>query len=1311
MKYFFLLFLGLGLQAAAQTTIQWDKTIGSSGYDNPVGVRQTADGGYVVAGRSNGNPSGHKSESSIGYEDYWVVKLDANRNKLWDKTYGSTASDVMTSFVETADGGFLFAGTTSGTASGHKAQDSKGSTDYWVVRTDALGNLLWERSFGSTGYDYLADVAVNSNGDFLLGGYTYSSAGGDKSDTGNGGYDFWIVKIDAQGNKIWDKTLGGSSDDFLSKIVVHEDGQYLLAGYSYSNASFDKSEPSLGGYDFWVIKTDAQGNRIWDRTFGGSRSDLARTVIPTSDGGYLIGGSTDSYTLGGPRTYCYQSCYSCGTSWNPETCCYTTCYNVYPSDYYVVKINGTGSRLWARFLGGYETDNLYVLAEDNSGYLLAGYSNSPYSFDKTSPSLGGTDNWLVKLGYSGAKMWDRTIGGQSNDAISSAGNIGATDDGGFIIASESYSQVSGQKTESPLGGADFWLIKFLSADAVPPQFSNVPQNISAYVDPGSCTATVDWVPPSATDNVGVVSVTSTHQPGASFPPGPTTVTYTARDAAGNQSQASFTVTVADNIAPVPTIETLPDIASECSLSLAPADYPTATDNCGGTITATTEDPVDFTLQGSYVVDWTYTDQAGNVSTQSQRVVIQDITGPLPDVAELPVLQGDCSIAIAPPTASDNCSGAITATTDDPFDFTDDGTYVIHWKYTDQNGNETFQEQTVVIDDVTPPVMNLAVEALPKQYVTNEELEESVKTTEGETSDAEMMQKPALKTFYQIITAQCTVTLTDIPTAYDKCSGLIHGVTTDPLTYSEEGTYIVTWKFDDGNGNESAVEQTVIIDDTAAPVPDADALPQLAAECGLTVTAIPTATDNCGGTITATTVDPLVYATQGTFTITWLFDDGNGNSATQAQTIVIDDVTDPTIAVGADITVANADGLCGRIVSFSDPVVDDNCGAPVLTRTDQSGLNSGDEFPVGETVISYQAEDAAGNIATASFTVTVTNAEPEITSVTAPIDPQPVGSPVTVNIAFNDNNVISGSIDWGDGSSSGGSINGHTLSAQHTYFSAGVYTLQVLVTDACQKTASAAYQYLVLYDPSGGFVTGGGWFTSPPGAYTLAPEATGKASFGFVSRYRKGSNIPEGNTDFQFQAGGLKFKSTEYEWLVIAGHKAMYKGVGDLNGSPGYGFLISAVDGDRKSASTPDKFRIKIWDAAEAVVYDNQLGSPDDAEATLMLGGGSIVIHDGKSTSSATTSGGTPVSARESSTTAFPNPFTESITLLFNSLQQENLDVQLIDVTGKPVYEKTHRFNENGIYSLELNGNQPASGVYMLKVNQGRTVEYLRMIKK
>ncbi len=179
---------------------------------------------------------------------------------------------------------------------------------------------------------------------------------------------------------------------------------------------------------------------------------------------------------------------------------------------------------------------------------------------------------------------------------------------------------------------------------------------------------------------------------------------------------------------------------------------------------------------------------------------------------------------------------------------------------------------------------------------------------------------------------------------------------------------------------------------------------------------------------------------------------------------------------------------------------------------------------------------------------------------------------------------------------------------------GVYTLCVKGRDAANNWSAEECIILAVYDPTAGFVTGGGWILSPVGAYVADPTLTGKANFGFVSKYKKGQSTPDGNTEFHFHAGSLNFKSTSYEWLVVATARAQFKGVGTINGSGNYGFLLTAIDGQISGGGGTDKYRIKIWDKnnGDAIVYDNQMGQSDSGSAGTLLsapnGNGSIVIH-------------------------------------------------------------------------------------------------------
>jgi hypothetical protein len=243
--------------------------------------------------------------------------------------------------------------------------------------------------------------------------------------------------------------------------------------------------------------------------------------------------------------------------------------------------------------------------------------------------------------------------------------------------------------------------------------------------------------------------------------------------------------------------------------------------------------------------------------------------------------------------------------------------------------------------------------------------------------------------------------------------------------------------------------------------------------------------------------------------------------------------------------------------------------------------------------------------------------PALGEITASVEPIQINTQITASADFTDPGVLdthTATWDWGDGTISEGVVTeadgSGTVTGDHTYTAAGVYVVTLALQDDDGGMATAVFRYVVVYDPDGGFVTGGGWINSPAGAYAENPTLTGKANFGFVSKYKKGQSTPDGNTEFQFKAGDLNFHSTSYEWLVIAHHKAMYKGTGTINGQGNYGFMISVIDEALTPSTDVDLFRIKIWDKnnGDAVVYDNQMGDGENADPTTAIGGGSIVIH-------------------------------------------------------------------------------------------------------
>ena len=273
---------------------QWDKRFGGSGYEDLRKMTKLSSGEYILGGYSDSPAGGDKSQASQGARDYWLVKISSAGTRLWDKRYGGTLNDQLEGFLVTSDGGFLLGGASASGMGGDKSQAGRGVQDYWVVRTDKNGVKLWDKRYGGTGDDQLCALGGLSTGEFFLAGTSSSGSNGDKSQPSQGGKDFWTVKISSSGAKLWDKRFGGSGDEELRSVRLTSDGGYLLAGKSASGISGDKSQASQGNTDYWLVKTTATGSKQWDRRYGGSDAEELRCVVTTSDNNFLLGGRSES---------------------------------------------------------------------------------------------------------------------------------------------------------------------------------------------------------------------------------------------------------------------------------------------------------------------------------------------------------------------------------------------------------------------------------------------------------------------------------------------------------------------------------------------------------------------------------------------------------------------------------------------------------------------------------------------------------------------------------------------------------------------------------------------------------------------------------------------------------------------------------------------------------------------------------------------------------------------------------------------------------------------------------------------------------
>jgi len=311
--------------------MEWDEIFGEEMTDMARSIIQTKDGGYAVVGSI--------WTKYVRKQDFWLIKLGENGNKEWEKTFDKDEHDIAYSIIQTDDGGYAIAG-----GSGKRFW---GEVNCWVMKLDAKGNMEWDNNFGGIGWDEIYSIIQTKSGGFIAAGSSWSK--------GAGRGDVYIAKLDRRGYLVWTKTFGGSDYDDARSIIQTDDGGYAVTGFTVSEDTEDR--------DIWVIKLDKNGNKVWDRTFGGTSEDWANSIIQTKDRGYMVAGWTSS--MGAGKT-----------------------------DVWIIKLNKRGDLVWDRTFGGSEDDeDLSIYQTDDGGFAVAGWT--------VSKCAGNTDVWVIKLDENG----------------------------------------------------------------------------------------------------------------------------------------------------------------------------------------------------------------------------------------------------------------------------------------------------------------------------------------------------------------------------------------------------------------------------------------------------------------------------------------------------------------------------------------------------------------------------------------------------------------------------------------------------------------------------------------------------------------------------------------------------------------------------------------------------------------------------------------------------------------------------------------------------------------------------------------------
>jgi hypothetical protein len=326
--------------------------------------------------------AGSTESFGAGSTDVYLIKSDANGNALWIKTLGGTSLDYGYSVQQTMDGGYIIAGIT--------LSFGAGSHDVYLIKTDSNGNSLWAKTFGGTGSDWGRSVRQTVDGGYIITGLT-QSFGADSADV-------YLIRTDANGNSLWTKTFGGTGHDEGRSVQQTMDGGYIITGYTRSFGA--------GSNDVYLIKTDLNGDSLLTKSFGGTLDDRGYSVQQTTDGGYIIAGITLSFGAGS-------------------------------ADVYIIKTDSNGNSLWIKTFGGTSWDDGNSIQQTtDGGYIIAG---STLSF-----GAGNYDVCLIKTDANGDSLWAKTFGGVIDDVVFSGHQAG---DGGYIITGYTHS-FSGGPSES-----------------------------------------------------------------------------------------------------------------------------------------------------------------------------------------------------------------------------------------------------------------------------------------------------------------------------------------------------------------------------------------------------------------------------------------------------------------------------------------------------------------------------------------------------------------------------------------------------------------------------------------------------------------------------------------------------------------------------------------------------------------------------------------------------------------------------------------------------------------------------------------------
>ena len=438
----------------------WDKRFGGNSYENIYCFCPLSDGTFLAGGTSSSDAGGDKTQNNWGKWDYWIVKIDAQGNKIWDKRYGYTYEETPNSMIQLSNGKILLVGWSSSPAGGDKTQNQFGGNydqDFWIVCIDKNGTKIWDKIYGGTSNDEAYSAVQATNNSIFICGISNSTTGGNKTSPSYGNGDSWIIKIDTSGNLLNQTTIGGSSGETPFSIDISDDGYLYCGMITGSSASGNISSSTYGGSDYLVCKLDQSLNIIWQKRLGGSSSEYAAHA-GCSHGKISISGYTNS-PISGNKTDANCNDY----------------------DFWDVNLDASGNIINQKTYGGSSSDdtqgNLFVTNEGN--ILVVGTSYSGISCEKTQSNLGNEQTWAVLFDTLNNLIWDRTVLDMGHNEVGYCCQLA---NGSFILGNSSSANTGGDKTQNSQGGNDYFMICL--AAAAPPEANFTANNILC---PNTCT--------------------------------------------------------------------------------------------------------------------------------------------------------------------------------------------------------------------------------------------------------------------------------------------------------------------------------------------------------------------------------------------------------------------------------------------------------------------------------------------------------------------------------------------------------------------------------------------------------------------------------------------------------------------------------------------------------------------------------------------------------------------------------------------------------------------------------------------------------